>query len=213
MKILAINGSPRGKESNTNVMVEAFLKGAQSAGAETANIFLADKNIQFCKGCFSCWTETPGQCVIDDDVKEIINMMDGCDVIIFASPLFFVNISGALKTFIDRLTSAGGDPHKASESNKKSPKYMMVSNCGFPDRSQFDVVSLWINRVAALLRTEVAAEIYTASGHILTRTAEEQKKSRQAYLNLLEECGKEIAGTMKLKEETKIKLKKDAAAF
>ena len=60
MKIVVINGSPNGKNSNTDVMVRAFLKGAQEAGAETLSIFLSEKEIKHCKGCHICWTKGPG---------------------------------------------------------------------------------------------------------------------------------------------------------
>ena len=85
MKIVAINGSPRGRSSNTGAMVSAFLKGAQEAGAETVHIFLAEKEIKYCKGCHSCWTETPGQCVIRDDMAEVLSRVGGADVIVLAS--------------------------------------------------------------------------------------------------------------------------------
>lgn len=52
MKIVVINGSPKGKLSNTNVMVDAFLKGAQEEGAETIKVFLAEKEIRDCRGAF-----------------------------------------------------------------------------------------------------------------------------------------------------------------
>lgn len=61
MKVVVINGSPRGRDGNTNVMVSAFLKGAREAGAETVSIFLTDKEVNHCKACYACIFNTPGQ--------------------------------------------------------------------------------------------------------------------------------------------------------
>jgi len=105
MKIVSINGSPKGKTSNTNVMIEALLKGFQSSDSEIHEILLSEKDIRYCKGCYSCWTKTPGRCIIDDDMKGLIEIMQGTDVFIIGTPLYFNNVSGTLKVFIDRLTA------------------------------------------------------------------------------------------------------------
>ncbi len=72
MKVTVINGSPRGLNGNTNVIIEKFLKGAGDAGAKTVNIQLSEKNINHCRGCHICWTKGPAQCVIKDDMFEIM---------------------------------------------------------------------------------------------------------------------------------------------
>ena len=93
MKIVVVNGSPKGRGSNTQIMVEAFLQGAQEAGAETLNVFLAEKEIQHCRGCFSCWLKTPGRCIIEDDMMRILAAVVGADVLVLSTPLYFDTIS------------------------------------------------------------------------------------------------------------------------
>ncbi|KPU44772.1 iron-sulfur flavoprotein [Oxobacter pfennigii] len=220
MKIVAINGSPKGKTGNTNVMVSSFLKGAQESGAETVNIFLAEKEIKHCRGCHICWSKGPCQCVISDDMLGVISLIGGADVVVFATPVYFANISGMLKVFMDRMTMIGS-PHppqgakaEGGDSNSTgalTPKFVVISSCGYSDRSEFEVISLWIKRVALKMRSEVIGEIYATQGKYLTERAEELKLSISSYLSVLKAAGEEIATGMKLSETTQSLLEKGIA--
>ncbi|MDQ7092040.1 flavodoxin family protein [Desulfosporosinus sp. PR] len=220
MKIAVINGSPKGKKSNTNVMVEAFLKGAQEAGAETINIFLAEKEIKHCKGCHVCWVKGPCQCVTDDDMLGVLSHLGDANIIVFATPVYFGNISGMLKVFMDRMTMIGS-PHSQNDSKKniqeskqaqrqaQPPKLMMISNCGFPDRDEFQVISLWAKRVAQKMNMELIGEIYATSGKFLTSPPDELQSAIADYLLNLQEAGREIVIDGKLSEMTVRKLLQD----
>lgn len=217
MRIVVINGSPKGKESNTNRMVSSFMKGAQAAGAETVDIFLADKDIKHCKGCHICWQRGPGQCVTKDDMLGIIAQMGSADIIGFASPVYFGNISGMLKVFMDRMTMIGS-PHQQKEADAgkvqpgaaqaRVPRLMMISSCGFAERSEFDVTSLWINKVAEKMHMELAGEIYAVMSRYLIDPPENFKPATDSYQQLLEKAGKEVVLDMKLSETTRLQLEK-----
>jgi multimeric flavodoxin WrbA len=212
MRIVVINGSPKGKDGNTNVIVQSFLDGAQEAGAEVRNIFLTEKEINHCRGCHVCWTRGPGQCVISDDTLEVLTEMGSANIIIFASPVYFGNISGMLKTFMDRMTMIGS-PHSSDNAKdndrqikqpeQHAPKLMMISSCGFPDRSEFDVTSLWINKVAQKMNMELIGEIYAANGKAFGASPEVLDPRTANFLQLAENAGKEIATGMKLSAVTR----------
>ena len=208
MKIVVVNGSPRGRASNTQIMAAAFLQGAQAAGAETVNIFLAEKQIQYCRGCFSCWMVTPGQCILDDDMKSILAEAEGADVLVLASPLYFDTVSGLLKVFLERLV-VKGDPHFSKTANgesrhwqkpeEKTPRLVMMSNCGFPERSHFQAISLWVRRVALNMQTDLLGEIYASQGGLLAQDLPQVK----SYLHWLSQAGREIAMGQALSAETR----------
>lgn len=99
MKILAINGSPKGKRSNTWRLTSAFLEGIavkeESSGSspteiETLNI--SSLNLKPCLGCFSCWSKTPGECCIRDDMQGVINKILWADVVVWSFPLYYFGL-------------------------------------------------------------------------------------------------------------------------
>lgn len=98
-KILIISTSLR-KDSNSDSMAAAFAKGAVGVGHSVEHITLIDQRIQFCKGCLSC--QNTHACPIADSMPAILKQMKDCDVLVFATPIYFYELSGQLKTFLDR---------------------------------------------------------------------------------------------------------------
>jgi multimeric flavodoxin WrbA len=104
MKILSIQGSPRGMRSRTRKVVSWVLLGAEEAGAETELVDLADLHIVPCTACESCSLD--GTCVYADDVADLHARMLDADALVLASPVYVDNVTGQMKVFIDRLTDA-----------------------------------------------------------------------------------------------------------
>ena len=69
MNILVINGSPKSKNSNTYQIMAAFLDGMNSVRNHSVELIdISQSMIEHCLGCYACWTKTPGQCLIRDDM-------------------------------------------------------------------------------------------------------------------------------------------------
>ena len=98
-KVLIISTSPR-KGSNSELLASEFAKGALEAGNDVEQVSLAGKNIEFCRGCFVC--QTTQRCVIRDDADLIEQKMEHADVLVFATPIYYYEMSGQMKTMLDR---------------------------------------------------------------------------------------------------------------
>ena len=210
MKITAVNGSPRGERGNTNVMVEAFLAGAREAGAATENVLLARKRIGPCKACYACWMKTPGICSQRDDMDDLMPLVTGSDVLVFATPLYVDNVSGLMKNFMDRLIALG-DPHWEKDENgecrhgmrhDKPTKFAVIANCGFPQQSHFQVLRLYFRRVARNMHAELVAEIYREAGMLLTIPNPELRPLVERYTALVGRAGREVVEGPALSAET-----------
>ena len=104
-KIIAINGSPR-KKWNTATLLKNALEGAESQGAETALVNLYDLDFKGCKSCFSCKTKgsrSYGKCAVKDDLTPILERIEDVDAIILGSPIYLGTVTGAMRSFIERL--------------------------------------------------------------------------------------------------------------
>lgn len=101
-RILVISTSLRA-HSNSDLLAEQFRKGAESAGHKVEKIELRGKQIAFCRGCFAC--SKLGRCVIDDDVNAIMEKVLHSDVIVWATPIYYYEMSGQMKTLIDRMNA------------------------------------------------------------------------------------------------------------
>ena len=101
MKILAINASPRGKNSNTLHLIEAALTGAADAGAKTEFLDICNYDIRYCTGCGRCYQT--GECVIMDDYADLLNKMQDADGLILGSPVYINSVTAQLKTVLDRM--------------------------------------------------------------------------------------------------------------
>lgn len=100
--VLVISTSLRAN-SNSEALADAFLNGAQSAGCNAEKVTLKGKTMAFCRGCLAC--HRLGRCAIDDAAVAIAEKMRLADAIAFATPIYYYEMSGQMKTLLDRCNS------------------------------------------------------------------------------------------------------------
>lgn len=204
MKILAINGSPKGKRSNTWRLTCAFLEGitiqeenggAQAPEIETLNI--GSLNIKPCLGCFSCWSKTPGECCIHDDMQGVIDKILWADVVVWSFPLYYFGLPGQLKTLIDRQlpmslpfmcteTESGGHPSRYDMSGKRT---VVISTCGFyTAQGNYDCVTSLYDRLCG---KGGYTAIFCGQGELFR--VKELSERTDEYLSWVKKAGQEFA--------------------
>ena len=103
--IYILNGSPR-KNWNTAKMCESFKKGAQDTGINAKIINLYDLNYKGCYSCFACKVKNGkscGKCAYPDELKEILEKVSNSEGLVFASPIYFGELTAQMRAFMERL--------------------------------------------------------------------------------------------------------------
>ena len=138
-RVIVISTSLR-KGSNSDMLADQFAEGAKAAGHEVEKISLVGKNIQFCKGCLGC--QKLGRCVINDDVNDIMAKVLQADVICWAPPIYYSEMSGQMKTLIDRMNAMYEQDYHfrdiyllttAAENETETPKRAEIGLTGWID--------------------------------------------------------------------------------
>lgn len=218
MNVLAINGSPRGKEGNTEVLIKLFLEGCRQAGAETETIYLKDKNIHSCSGCFTCWTKTPGKCIHKDDMEELLKKHLEADIVVYGTPLYYFSYTGIMKNYMDRqlplvdrniVSSDHGYTHNASNpEHLKNVKNVLISNCGFPGGNHFSGL---LESFKVWHKDGVAGAILVSQGGVLRGIEHNEFLSKlyAPFVQALKDAGKEIVTSGHINSETQKLLDKE----
>ena len=102
MNIVILSGSPR-KGGNTELLVEAFAKGAEEKQHHVEIVSVRDYKVNPCLGCNACFKSEDKACAQKDDMAVVYEKMSKADMLVVASPVYFYGISAQLKAVIDRF--------------------------------------------------------------------------------------------------------------
>lgn len=133
MRIVALLGSPR-PEGNSALLANAFLAICQNRGAEVETYLLNKMAYQGCQACMGCKTKAV-TCILQDDMTPVYEAIRQADVVVLASPVYFGEFSGQLKTAYDRFY-AYLEPDFASRL-PAGKQLVFVLTQGNPDAEQF----------------------------------------------------------------------------
>lgn len=126
--------------SNSDMLADKFAEGARAAGNDVEKISLSQKDIQFCKGCLGC--QKLGRCVIGDDVNDIMAKVLQADVVCWATPIYYYEMSGQMKTLIDRMNAMYKQDYQfrdvymlttAADDDEQTPKRAEAGLTGWTD--------------------------------------------------------------------------------
>jgi putative NADPH-quinone reductase len=210
MKVLILSGSPR-KKSSTDKLAQLFIEGMGSV-AQGVTFKLSQMKIHPCTGCWYCWTKTPGQCKIRDDMDHIYPHWEEADLIILASPVYVDGFTGTIKNALDRLIP-GCDPfievdaeghsrHPARKEQKRN--LLLVSTCGFPEADNFDSIKRHFRAICKNMHAQNIGEITISAAGMM-----EAPHFFEGKFELVKKAGELFAQSGKISEELLAEIAKE----
>jgi len=154
-------------------------------------------------------------------MEELLELFINADLVVFATPLYVDNVTGIMKTFMDRLIPLA-EPYFEKDQNgeyrhrkryEKYPRLAVISNCGFAEQSHFQVLNLLFRRIARNFHSEVVAEIYRGSGELLKLDIPILVPLVEKYKEVLKQAGREIVTAGRLSKQTKAELEKPIVPY
>ena len=197
MKVIALNGSARGKKGVTWRLLDSLLRGLSEGGAIVRDFHLREMNISYCRACLTCMHKTPGQCAQRDDMDQIYPLLRESDLFVMGTPVYTDSMSGQMKTVTDRCI-CGMDPFlRLDPANRvRHPyswampsKFFLVSTSGFPEMENFIPLIMTFRAQAANFGCESVGEI-CIPGSIALQMA---PQLLDPHLDMIQRAGKMLA--------------------
>jgi len=209
MKVLVMNGSPRKDRGVTAGLLTHFIDGMKDATADVEILYSKGLDLGDCRGCFNCWSKTPGKCVQDDEMTGILEKMADADIIVLATPVYVDGMTGFLKTLLDRsIPLLHGvfelrDDHcrHALREHVKSGKIALFSVCGFYEMDNFDPLITHVKAISKNMSREYVGEVLRPYGWII-EPGIKQGASLEFILEAIKQAGYQLISDGKMKEET-----------
>ncbi|UCE08341.1 MAG: flavodoxin family protein [bacterium] len=149
--ILIINGTTRDK-GNTDAIIEKLIEGAEAVDLNIKYFKLRDLNVANCIGCCTCKDES--KCFFQDNMTEIREYINKSDLLILASPIYWCEITGLMKTFMDRLYFYHHSNNSALISGKKA---IIITTMGEANNIEYEseVLVEFYKRALKSLQVEI----------------------------------------------------------
>jgi multimeric flavodoxin WrbA len=182
MKVIGLNASPKGKDSNTLRLVNAVLAGAKDAGAETELVDIYSLRIEHCTACGTCYAK--GECTLLDDFPDLFDQILGADGIVLGAPNYIDNVPAPMKAVFDRMADA---IHCQMLTGKFG-----CSVCTAGGSGEHDVVG-YMNKVLMTLGADVVGGIGVAIGRDPAALGKAEKEARELGKRLARSIRGEIS--------------------
>jgi len=200
MKVLAINGSPHMDKGNTAMILNPFLEGLKSAGADVEQVYTKNLKIAPCNGDMSCWSDHPGECAVKDDMHSLLPRIRDADVLVWASPVYYAGVTGPMKNLMDRQLPLFG-----SAQTGKMKMAVLVSTCGGWEMEIFDPLLAQMKALYAGEGAEASFAGARMSPHAevmqeLIKAGE--TRALDAVFQAAREAGRQLASDGIMSEET-----------
>lgn len=200
-RALAFSCSPRAGRGATELVLRAFLGGFEEGGGQVRLLHPYRMNIEPCRGCFACWTRTPGKCAIEDDMAGVLEGIQAADAVVFATPVYHFTFSEGMKRLLERTMPLlephiQTDPDGRTRHGRVGPRgqwAVLIATCGFPEARVFDSMSLAFREICRMMDWSLRAEILRTMAGILLSKEERCRESAAGYLQLVRRAGRLVA--------------------
>jgi multimeric flavodoxin WrbA len=209
MKVLVINGSPRGDRGATAGVLKPFIEGMESAGADVELVNIQRLKINPCRGCFDCWWKTPGVCVQKDDMKDMLPKLADSDLTVYATPIYVDGMTGPLKIFMDRSIPLLEGKWELRDDHCRHPlregtkagKIVLVSVSGFTELDNFEPLVVHMKAAALNMKREFVGAVLRPCAWVIP-VAEERGASFNDVIEALQDAGQQLVSKGEMSDDT-----------